>query len=186
MGDYEQMEMDIRLDSERNLKDNLVKVIQFTYNNQERERKLTGDDLGTVRNKHEGYGIAAEAHSRIQNCEKDLKNGMGDYLAKLQVEGDEAIKECSRLYDAALNVAMNAIIMAADMTRILNDLYYGTGSKKTPLEEAFDAAEEESGDGFEEAGETGVEASEMQDEEVTTNEEKGECGACKSAEEGEA
>lgn len=55
MGDYEQMEMDIRLDSERNLKDNLVKVIQFTYNNQERERKLTGDDLGTVRNKHEGY-----------------------------------------------------------------------------------------------------------------------------------
>ena len=98
MGDYEQMEMDIRLDSERNLKDNLVKVIQFTYNNQERERKLTGDDLGTVRNKHEGYGIAAEAHSRIQNCEKDLKNGMGDYLAKLQVEGDEAIKECSRLY----------------------------------------------------------------------------------------
>lgn len=34
MAEYEQMEMDIRLDSERDLKDNLVKVIQFTYNNQ--------------------------------------------------------------------------------------------------------------------------------------------------------
>ena len=133
MAEYEQMEMDIRLDSERDLKDNLVKVIQFTYNNQEREREES-DSLAPVRNKNEGYGIAAAAYTRIVKCEKDLKGGMNDYLTKLQVEGDEAIKECSRLYDATLNVAMNAIIMAADMTRILNDLYYGSDSPKSRLE----------------------------------------------------
>ena len=130
MAEYEQMEMDIRLDSERDLKDNLVKVIQFTYNNQERDREESGS-LAPVRNKNEGYGIAAAAYTRIVKCEKDLKGGMNDYLIKLQVDGDAAIKECSQLYDAALNVAMNSIKMAADMTRILNDLYYGSDFPKT-------------------------------------------------------
>lgn len=86
MAEYEQMEMDIRLDSERDLKDNLVKVIQFTYNNQEREREESGS-LAPVRNKNEGYGIAAAAYTRIVKCEKDLKGGMNDYLTKLQVDG---------------------------------------------------------------------------------------------------
>lgn len=184
MAEYEQMEMDIRLDSERDLKDNLVKVIQFTYNNQEREREES-DSLAPVRNKNEGYGIAAAAYTRIVKCEKDLKGGMNDYLTKLQVEGDEAIKECSRLYDATLNVAMNAIIMAADMTRILNDLYYGSDSPKTPLEDAFDDEEDDSEDDFEEAGATDAEASEMQDEEVGTENENSEREARESAEEDE-
>lgn len=184
MAEYEQMEMDIRLDSERDLKDNLVKVIQFTYNNQEREREESGS-LAPVRNKNEGYGIAAATYTRIVKCEKDLKGGMNDYLTKLQVEGDEAIKECSRLYDATLNVAMNAIIMAADMTRILNDLYYGSDSPKTPLEDAFDDEEDDSEDDFEEAGATDAEASEMQDEEVGTENENSEREARESAEEDE-
>ena len=167
MAEYEQMEMDIRLDSERDLKDNLVKVIQFTYNNQEREREESGS-LASVRNKNEGYGIAAAAYTRIVKCEKDLKGGMNDYLTKLQVDGDAAIKECSMLYDAALNVAMNSIKMAADMTRILND------------DEADDSE-----DDFEEAGATDAEASEMQDEEVSTENENSEREARESAEEDE-
>ena len=184
MAEYEQMEMDIRLDSERDLKDNLVKVIQFTYNNQEREREESGS-LASVRNKNEGYGIAAAAYTRIVKCEKDLKGGMNDYLTKLQVDGDAAIKECSMLYDAALNVAMNSIKMAADMTRILNDLYYGSDSQKTPLEDAFDDEEDDSEDDFEEAGATDAEASEMQDEEVSTENENSEREARESAEEDE-
>ena len=184
MAEYEQMEMDIRLDSERDLKDNLVKVIQFTYNNQEREREESGS-LAPVRNKNEGYGIAAAAYTRIVKCEKDLKGGMNDYLTKLQVDGDAAIKECSMLYDAALNVAMNSIKMAADMTRILNALYYGSDSQKTPLEDAFDDEEDDSEDDFEEAGATDAEASEMQDEEVSTENENSEREARESAEEDE-
>lgn len=131
---YEQMEIDVRLESEKNLKDNVAKVIQFTYNKRNLEAEENGYPLQPVRNKHEGYGIAAEAWSKIQVREKDIKNGMGDYLALLQVKGEDAVQSCSRIYDAALNLAIEAIGMAADMNRILNDLYYGY-SKKTPLEE---------------------------------------------------
>lgn len=155
---YEQMEIDVTLDSEKNLKDNVAKVIQFTYNKRNKEAEECGHPLPAVRNKHEGYGIAAEAWSKIQVREKDIKNGMGDYLALLQVQGEEAIQSCERLYDAAMNLAIEAIGMAADMNRILNDLYYGY-SPKTPLEEYEEELEAEENE-FEEAEQVEAEAEE--------------------------
>lgn len=151
MNEYEQYEIDVRLDSEKSLKDNAAKVIQFTFDKRKLETEKNGRPLPTVRNKHEGYGIAAEAWSKIQVREKDIKNGMGNYLALLQVKGEEAIQSCAALYDAALNLAVEAIGMAADMNRILNDLYYGV-SEKTPLEEYAETMETVAEDGFEEAG----------------------------------
>lgn len=152
MSDYEQMELDVRLDSEKDLKDNVAKVIQFAYNKRNIEAEEMGRPIPAVRNKHEGYGIAAEAWSKIQIKEKDIKNGMGDYLALLQVQGEDAIRSCARLYDAAMNLAIEAIGMAADMNRILNDLYYGN-HEKTPLEEYAESMEEEEDAAeFEEAG----------------------------------
>lgn len=152
MSDYEQMELDVRLDSEKDLKDNVAKVIQFAYNKRNIEAEEMGRPIPAVRNKHEGYGIAAEAWSKIQIKEKDIKNGMGDYLALLQVQGEDAIRSCARLYDAAMNLAIEAIGMAADMNRILNDLYYGN-HEKTPLEEYAESMEEEADAAeFEEAG----------------------------------
>lgn len=148
-GEYEQMEIDVRLDSEKSLKDNVAKVIQFTFEKRKQEAEEMGRTIPAVRNKHEGYGIAAEAWSKIQVREKDIKNGMGNYLALLQVKGEEAIQSCAALYDAALNLAVEAIGMAADMNRILNDLYYGV-SEKTPFEEYAEAMEAEAEDGFEE------------------------------------
>lgn len=168
MEDYEQMEIDVRLESEKSLKDNTAKVIQFFYDQRNREAEENGRTILPVKNKHEGYGIAAEAWSKIQIKEKDIKNGMGDYLALLQVQGEEAIQRCAQLYDAALNLAVESISMAADMNRILNDLYYGT-SRKTPIEEAIDSqleGDEAVPDGFEEAGEaTEVDAAEEFDPE---------------------
>lgn len=161
---YEQMEIDVRLESEKSLKDNVAKVIQFTYNKRNLEAEENGYPLQPVRNKHEGYGIAAEAWSKVQVREKDIKNGMGDYLALLQVKGEDAVQSCGRIYDAALNLAIEAIGMAADMNRILNDLYYGY-SNKTPLEEYAEECEEATADdGFMEA--EPVEAAEELAEEV--------------------
>lgn len=150
MGDYEQMEIDVRLESEKSLKDNVARVIQFTYDKRNMEAEEMGRPIPAVRNKHEGYGIAAEAWSKIQFREKDIKNGMGDYLALLQVQGEESIQTCGRLYDAALNLAMEAISMAADMNRIMNDLYYGV-PVKTPLEEYEEEEQEADAEEFEEA-----------------------------------
>ena len=149
MSDYEQMEIDVRLESEKSLKDNVAKVIHFTFNKRNLEAEENGRPIPAVHNKHEGYGVAAEAWSKIQIKEKDIKNGMGDYLSLLQVQGEESIQVCGRLYDAAMNLAIEAIGMAADMTRIMNDLYYGTNTK-TPLEEYMED-QEVSEDEFEEA-----------------------------------
>ena len=40
MADYEQMELDVRLDSEKNLKDNMAKVITFAYESRNREIQI--------------------------------------------------------------------------------------------------------------------------------------------------
>lgn len=168
---YEQMEIDVRLESEKSLKDNVAKAIQFAYEQRMKEAEESLRPLPAVRNKHEGYGIAAEAWSKVQVKEKDIKNGMGDYLALLQVQGEEAMQACARLYDGALNMAVEAISMAADMSRILNDLYYGSGAKKTPIEEAIDEAAADAADGFEEAVPSDAEAEEMCADESNADEE---------------
>lgn len=162
---YEQMEIDVRLESEKSLKDNVSKVIQFTFEKRNLEAEENGRPIPAVRNKHEGYGIAAEAWSKIQVKEKDIKNGMGDYLALLQVQGEDAVQQCGRLYDAALNLAIEAIGMAADMNRILNDLYYGV-SDKTPLEEYAEEIEENVSDGEFEEAEAELPEAELEEEEA--------------------
>jgi hemoglobin-like flavoprotein len=160
MGDYEQMELDVRLESEKSLKENVAKVIQFTYNTRIAEAEENGRPIQAVKNKHEGYGIASEAYSRIGVAEKLIKTGMAEYLALLQVQGEEAVRACATLYDAALNLAMESIGMAADMNRVLNDLYYG--SEKTPLEEYAESLESAESDDFEEAD--APEAEDMNDD----------------------
>lgn len=63
---------------------------------------------------------------------------------------------CGDIYSQALELAMEAIGMAADATRILNDLYYGYDSR-TPIEQAIaemKAQDAQEGAEFEEAEES--------------------------------
>lgn len=136
MADYEQMEIDVRLESEKDLKTNVGKVIKFFYDKRRMEAEESGWPLKQVKGKHEGYGIAAEAFSKIGAKMKALDRGMKDYLALLQVKGEDGVSICGDIYAQALELAMEAIGMAADATRILNDLYYGYDSR-TPIEQAI-------------------------------------------------
>lgn len=153
MDAYEQMEIDVRLESEKDLKTNVGKVIKFFYDKRRVEAEESGWPLKRVESKHEGYGIAAEAYSKIGAKAKVLKNGMEDYLKLLQVKGEDGVSICGDIYNQALELAMEAIGMAADATRILNDLYYGYDSR-TPIEQAIadlNAQEAQEGGEFEEA-----------------------------------
>ena len=166
MDAYEQMEIDVRLESEKDLKTNVGKVIKFFYDKRRVEAEESGWPLKRVESKHEGYGIAAEAYSKIGAKAKVLKNGMEDYLKLLQVKGEDGVSICGDIYNQALELAMEAIGMAADATRILNDLYYGYDSR-TPIEQAiaemkakdgqegaeFEDAEESQGEGENDAQE---------------------------------
>ena len=151
--DYEQMEIDVRLESEKDLKTNVGKVIRFFHDKRRMEAGESGRPLKQVESKHEGYGIAAEAFSKIGAKMKALDRGMKDYLALLQVRGEDGVSICGDIYSHALELAMEAIGMAADATRILNDLYYGYDSR-TPIEQAIAETEAEDGGEFEEAEES--------------------------------
>lgn len=162
--EYEQMEMDVRLDSERDLKENISTVVKFLYDQRNREVNVS-----KVRNKHEGYGIAAEAFAKIAGKEKIVKTTMSMYLGGLQVNGEDCIQTVSSLYNSVVDMACDTISMAADLHKILNDMYYDVDSR-TPLEKAIDEAKADNtpDDGFEEAPmdeEPVDEADELEDEE---------------------
>lgn len=119
MTDYEQMEIDVRLESEKDLKTNVGKVIKFFYD----KRRMEAEESGWP-----------------------LK----------QVKGEDGVSICGDIYAQALELAMEAIGMAADATRILNDLYYGYDSR-TPIEQAIaemKAQDDQEGAEFEEAEES--------------------------------
>ena len=147
--EYEQMARDVRLDSERDLKENLSTVVKFLYDQRNREVNVS-----KVRNKHEGYGIAAEAFAKIAVKEKIVKTTMNMYLGGLQVDGEDCVQTVSSLYNSVVDMACDTDV-----------------DSRTPLEKAIDedkANNASDDDGFEEAPmeeEPADEAEELEDEE---------------------
>jgi len=140
--DYDQMEFDLTLESERSLKDNVQKVIKFAL-----EQIMEYDHPEQVRNRHEGYGIAAEGYSALQQKVK-AANGEMQTMLKLLPNGEgDILNVVGSLYNSAAEIAVEAIKLAAQSQRILDDLYYG--ESKTPIEEYIEG-QEAAEDGFEE------------------------------------
>ena len=142
--DYEQMEIDITLESDRDLKENMQATAKFALGQIMEYQHPT-----KVKNRHEGYGIAAEGYASLQGKMKSTKTDMDDLL-KLLPNGE---------------VAVESIKLAAQAQRIMDDLYYGESGKPTPMEEYMD--EQEAGasedDGFEEADNNKEDAEEMEE-----------------------
>ena len=148
MKDYTQMEIDVTLESDRDLKENMQVAAKFALG-----QIMEYTHPTEVKNRHEGYGIAAEGYSALQGKMKSVKTDMDDLL-KLLPNGDgDVLNVIGSLYNSAVEVAVEAIKLAAQSQRIMDDLYYGE-SRPTPLEELMDAEDDEQedeNDGFEEA-----------------------------------
>lgn len=148
MKDYTQMEIDVTLESDRDLKENMQAAAKFALG-----QIMEYTHQTEVKNRHEGYGIAAEGYSALQGKMKSVKTDMDDLL-KLLPNGDgDVLNVIGSLYNSAVEVAVEAIKLAAQSQRIMDDLYYGE-SRPTPLEELMDAEDDEQedeNDGFEEA-----------------------------------
>ncbi|MDD3251788.1 MAG: hypothetical protein PHV18_04415 [Lachnospiraceae bacterium] len=165
MEQYEQMELDVALESAKDLKTNLSKVIKFTHDKMLAEAEESSSQLKKVESKPEAYGIAATHYVRVAAKHKALKGQMEDFL-KLLDAGDEVTQIAGTIYNASLELAMESIIMAANATRILDDLYYG--KPRTPLEAYMDAqeGEDEGGEDFQDAEEQeSREADDLEEEE---------------------
>lgn len=149
--DYDQMEFDLTLESERSLKDNVQKVIKFAL-----EQIMEYDHPEKVRNRHEGYGIAAEGFSSLGQRMKNANGDMKMMLSLLPNGERDILNVVGSLYNSAAEIAVEAIKLAAQSQRILDDLYYG--ESKTPMEEYIES-QEAAEDGFEE-----TEAAEAEEE----------------------
>lgn len=174
MKDYEQMELDLTLEIDRSLKDNVQNVAKFALG-----QIMRYDHPSTVRNRHEGYGIAAEysvsLHRNIKAVEVDMK-GM---LALLPNDEGDFINLCGSLYNSAIETAVSAIKLAAQSQRILEDLY--DSETRTPMQDYLDGtgeyeseeenSKEESGNDFEDA--EPADAEELPEAMEAENEEEG-------------
>lgn len=144
---YEQMELDLRLDYERDLKTNIATVAKFTGQKMKEDLEEAGRPLTTIRTKQEAYGVAAQQFVKVAQKQKSLKGEMDDFLKSLEGDG-EATQIAGALYNSGIELAQEAVIMAAHAKRILEDLYYGT---TTPLED-YAASLEDGDDDYDEVG----------------------------------
>lgn len=135
-----QLEFDLRLDYERSLKDNLIAVTKFAGEQMKQNLEDEGRPLKAVESKQEAYGIAAQQFVKVCTKEKALKGQMDDFLKLLDADG-EATQVAGTIYNAAMELAQESILMAAQASQILADLYYT--EPRTPLEEYMEAEENE-------------------------------------------
>ena len=138
---YEQMELDVTLSGERELKDNVSLAVEFACH------QVAEQSQKTVESNHEGYGIAAEGKTALDSAMKKVSDDMKLFLRILPAGSGEAISAASSLKNSAIDVAFEAVKLAANADRVMNDLYKVAQSESTPIEEYLEDQDEE----FEEA-----------------------------------
>lgn len=151
---YEQMELDVTLTCDRELKDNVGLAVEFACRQIAAQKKV-------VESNHEGYGIAAEGKVALDSAMKKVSDDMKLFLRILPAGSSEAISAASSLKNSAIEAAFEAVKLAANADKIMNDLYKVAQSETTPME---DYLEDQDGE-FEEAEDQDPEdAEEMQED----------------------
>ncbi len=147
MDENGQYQMDCRLDSERDLEENVSIMITFAHRQLEAR---VGDNF--VKNRYEGYGLLSEQFSGLAKALKEVGNGMTTFLKIMPLGDSRAIDAVASIENSLADVAKQAVRMAAEAHRINDDLYHNA-PETTPLEEYI--AEN---DGFEEVEENLLDA----------------------------
>lgn len=138
---YEQTELDLRLDWERDMDENIEILVSFAH------RVLMEAQAGNlVKNRHEGYGLLAEQYVNVNTALKSLKDDMAAYLKILPIDDFKAVDAVASIDGSLHKLIVAATNMAAQAKRISDELYTMTQSYKSPLEEYADGQE---ADGFE-------------------------------------
>ena len=132
----EQMEMDLRLDSEKTLKRNMEIFADFTFQVMNNEQVF-----GRVWNANEGYGIASQEYVKILKMNKFVQSDMKDLLKVLPDGDGAATSPLASLYNSAVQAALSNITLAAQAKRVLSDLY----NASTPIEEMLEAKDRTAG-----------------------------------------
>ena len=107
----EQLEFDCRLESERELEENVNIALEFAC------KQVKETSKSKVSNRHDGYGIASE------------------FYAGMKLDQKKAVEAASSLKNAATGLVLQATKLAAQADRIMHDLYEEVSSYTTPVED---------------------------------------------------
>lgn len=96
----EQLEFDCRLESERELEENVNIALEFAC------KQVKETSKSKVSNRHDGYGIASEFYAGMKFDQKKVDESMKDFLRILPTEDDaKAVEAASSLKNAATEPA---------------------------------------------------------------------------------
>ena len=115
----------------------------------EREYDRTKDDgeqhyIRAIKNRHEGYGHAAEGLTRLELSMKRIKDDMKNYLGKLAEPSDSIVKDVAGdIYGHASQLAADAIAMAATAKRIIYDIMVEAGNEEYPIEALINSTDDD-------------------------------------------
>lgn len=160
-----QANMDLRLDSERDLQSNIGTMIDFA----ELVRKDTDGEQRVIRSKQEGYGYLAQLYTAVQANMKAVKVGMDKLLGMLGTDESACADQAASIFNSCQDVVESALLMAAESKKVSTDLYALIHGGMTPIEEALE-------DGFSDVDadyEASAEAVEEDAEEERLDEEAG-------------
>lgn len=130
MDESGQYQLDCRLDSERDLEENVNIMISFAH--KQLEAKV-GDNF--VKNRYEGYGILSEQFAGLSKELKEVWIGMATFLKIMPLGDTRAIDSVASIENSLADVIKQAVQMAAEAHRINDDLYHSASSETTPIED---------------------------------------------------
>lgn len=118
-----QLEFDCRLESERELEENVNIALEFAC------KQVKETSKSKVSNRHDGYGIASEFYAGMKLDQKKVDESMKDFLRILPTEDD------AKAVEAATGLVLQATKLAAQADRIMHDLYEEVSNYTTPVED---------------------------------------------------
>ncbi len=139
MSEYEQMELDLRTEHQAEYDARIMDVIDF------RKQQLD-NEMASVTNRHQGYGIAAQNWAAYSAVEKLVGNDMKDFLKILPSDEGKAVDVAAALAGDLAKLAGAVVSAAASASRISAELYSNyaaTMPERSPIEEYIDAASDE-------------------------------------------
>ena len=107
----EQMEFDVRLESDRELEENVNIALEFAC------KQVKTNSKAKVQNRHDEYGIASEFYANMKTGIKKVDESMKDFLRILPADDDaKAVEAASSLKNAATQLMIAATKLAARQT----------------------------------------------------------------------
>lgn len=125
---------------------NIEREVNTCIDREYSRTKIKGEQnyIPEIKNRHEGYGHAAEGLSKIELSMKQLKDDMKDFLSKLPGTDDSFVTQVGGdIYGHALTLAVHAVTIAATAKRIIYDIMVDAEHEDLPMEAIVNSTEDD-------------------------------------------